>query len=208
MLGASPESPRMFQSDFVDFFSRIPWWVVPLLYVPTTLMFLGLSVQAGVSPAIVALEVGLGWLTWTLLEYWLHRTVFHWVPNAWWGERFHFFLHGVHHQWFNDRYRLVMPPAVSITIAVVLFSALSLLAGLLSGWLAPSWVYAYFAGIVLGYMVYDCTHYYIHHAKPRTRLGLALRAHHNKHHHNPVYADKKFGVSSTMWDHVFRTYGD
>jgi len=198
----------MFQSDFVDFFSRIPWWVVPVLYVPTTIAFVALSVRAGVSLGIVALELGVGWLTWTLLEYWLHRTVFHWVPNAWWGERFHFFLHGVHHQWFNDRYRLVMPPAVSITIAVVLFSALSLVAGLLSAWITPSWVYAYFAGIVLGYMIYDCTHYYIHHAKPRTRLGLALRAHHNKHHHNPKYADLKYGVSATLWDHVFGTYGD
>ena len=196
----------MFQSDCVDFFSRIPWWVVPLLYVPTTLAFVALSVRADVSYGMVALQIGVGWLTWTLLEYWLHRTLFHWVPKAPWGERFHFYLHGVHHQWFNDRYRLVMPPAVSITIAVLLFSLLSVVSGLLSSFVAPTWIYAYFAGIVFGYMVYDCTHYYIHHFKPLGPLGKALRAHHNKHHHNPKYAEKKFGVSLTIWDHVFGTY--
>jgi dihydroceramide fatty acyl 2-hydroxylase len=180
--------------------------VVPVLYVPTTLAFVGLSLRAGVSVGVVALLAAFGWLVWTLMEYWLHRTLFHWVPKASWGEKFHFYLHGVHHQWFDDRYRLVMPPAVSITLAVLVFAGLTGLSGLLTSWLDPSWVYAVFAGIVFGYMVYDCTHYYIHHAKPRTRLGLALRAHHNKHHHNPKFAGLKYGVSSTLWDHVFRTY--
>ena len=55
-------------------------------------------------------------------------------------------------------------------------------------------------------VVYDLTHYYIHHAKPKTRVGKALRAHHNKHHHNRAYKDLKFGVSTTVWDHVFGTY--
>ena len=77
---------------------------------------------------------------------------------------------------------------------------------LTSAWIDPSWVYGVFAGIVVGYMFYDLTHYYIHHAKPKNRVMLALRSHHNKHHHNARYADKKFGVSCTLWDHVFGTY--
>jgi dihydroceramide fatty acyl 2-hydroxylase len=196
----------MFESDFVDAFSRIPWWVVPLLYVPTTAVLVGLALQAGVSLPLVAVQMGVGWFVWTLMEYWLHRTVFHWVPDVWWGEKFHFFLHGVHHQWFNDRYRLVMPPAASIAVAVVVFGALSALGAVTSAWIDPSWVYAVFAGIVVGYMFYDLTHYYIHHAKPTNRVMLALRSHHNKHHHNARYAGKKFGVSCTLWDHVFGTY--
>lgn len=206
MLGATPESPRMFRNDFVDRFSRIPWWVVPILYVPVTLGAVALGARAGVSAGWLAVQLGLGWLTWTLMEYWLHRTMFHWVPDTWWGERFHFYLHGVHHQWFNDRYRLVMPPAASMAVAVVVVATLAGASALVSPWLEPSWTYAYFAGIVLGYMVYDLTHYYIHHAKPNNPIGLALRSHHNKHHHNARYADKKFGVSSTLWDHVFGTY--
>lgn len=207
MLRASPESPRMFQSDLVDFFSRIPAWVVPLLYLPTVAALVGWArFQLGVSWVAVGAQVFAGYLVWTLMEYWLHRTLFHWVPKAPWGERFHFYVHGVHHQWFQDKYRLVMPPAVSLSLAVVVFSSLYGVAWLLAGVTDPSWAWGAFAGIVLGYTIYDCTHYYIHHHKPVTAIGRALRSHHNKHHHNPKYAEKKFGVSITVWDHVFGTY--
>lgn len=206
MLRATPESPRMFESDLIDFFSRIPGWVVPVIFIPVTIGFLYAGHHQGVSPGLIAAQFAAGWIVWTLMEYWLHRTLFHWVPDAPWGERFHFLLHGVHHQWFQDKYRLVMPPAVSIGLALVVNGLLYGAALLLSPWFTTSWIFASFAGIAFGYMVYDCTHYYIHHFKPRTAVGLALRAHHNKHHHNPKYQELKFGVSTTLWDHVFGTY--
>ncbi len=207
MLQASPESPRMFDNDILDYFSRIPAWVVPLLYVPVTTAFVGWGIAMhGVHPAVAAGQFLTGWFVWTLMEYWLHRTVFHWVPKASWGEAFHFYLHGVHHKWFTDKYRLVMPPAASAGVAVVVNVALWFAASALAGAFAPSWVFASFGGIAFGYMVYDCTHYYIHHHKPRSKAMLALRAHHNKHHHNDTYKELKFGVSTTLWDHVFGTY--
>lgn len=196
----------MFESDFLDFFSRIPAWVVPVLYVPVVTVCLVYGWWSGVAPVALAGQFAFGWFVWTLMEYWLHRTVFHWVPDAPWGERFHFYLHGVHHKWFEDRYRLVMPPAVSISVAIVVYGGMWLTASALASVVAPTWIHGLFGGIAMGYMVYDCTHYYIHHMKPRTRIGLALRAHHNKHHHNPKFAERKFGVSTTLWDHVFGTY--
>lgn len=205
-MRATPESPRMFESDFLDFFSRVPFWVVPLIYVPVVASYLLAGSQAGVSDAGLVGQFVAGYLVWTLLEYWLHRTLFHWIPAASWGERFHFFLHGVHHRWFQDKYRLVMPPAASIAVAVVVNAILFAIAAVTAPWLAPTWVWGLFAGIAFGYMVYDLTHYYIHHQKPRTFIGRALRSHHNKHHHNAKYKDLKFGVSTTLWDHVFGTY--
>jgi sterol desaturase/sphingolipid hydroxylase (fatty acid hydroxylase superfamily) len=196
----------MFENDFIDQFSRIPAWVVPALYVPVTLAFFAWGMLQGVSLGVAVAQFAVGWFVWTLMEYWLHRTVFHWIPAASWGEAFHFYLHGVHHKWFQDKYRLVMPPAASIGVAVVVVSALWGLSQLLAGVFAPSWMYAFFAGVAFGYMVYDCTHYYIHHFKPSSKAMLKLRAHHNKHHHNPKYKDLKFGVSTTLWDHVFGTY--
>src|SRR6476646_4097440 len=100
----------MFESDVIDVFSRIPAWVVPAIYVPMVLGLLGYGAFVGVGAGPLALQFAVGWFAWTLLEYWLHRTVFHWVPDAPWGEQFHFYLHGVHHKWFTDKYRLVMPP--------------------------------------------------------------------------------------------------
>jgi sterol desaturase/sphingolipid hydroxylase (fatty acid hydroxylase superfamily) len=141
-----------------------------------------------------------GWLAWTLTEYWLHRTFFHWVPNTSWGARMHFFVHGVHHDWPDDRYRLVMPPAVS-GILFVLFMAIfyAVLGGV--------WMFPFYSGFVFGYTVYDCTHYATHHFKPRSarlKWFKRLASHHMNHHfqHKP----RKYGVSTTLWDHVFGTY--
>ena len=32
MMRATPESPRMFDSDFADFFSRTPWFTVLIIW--------------------------------------------------------------------------------------------------------------------------------------------------------------------------------
>ena len=205
-MRATPESPRMFESDLVDFFSRVPWFAVPAIYVPAIALWAWMGASAGVSAAMIAGQMLFGWFVWTLLEYWLHRTLFHWTPPTSWGPRFHFILHGVHHDWYKDRFRLVMPPPASIAIGVVVWAAVFALGQLLSPVLAPSWTWATFAGIMLGYLVYDMVHYYVHHGRPRTAMMKALRSHHAKHHHNPAYAEKKFGVSTTVWDHVFGTY--
>ncbi len=204
--GASA-SPRMFESDLVDAFSRVPYWIVPLVYVPviSASCYAAVAVE-GLSVPGLALTFSLGWVAWTLMEYWLHRTLFHWVPPVSWGEQFHFLLHGVHHDWYRDRLRLVMPPAASLAVGAVVLAALSLVARMLAPLLDDRWVYGAFAGIVFGYLVYDMIHYYVHHGKPTTRVMLALRSHHSKHHHNPRFQEKKYGVSTTVWDHVFGTY--
>lgn len=201
---ATEESPRMFESDFIDGFSRIPFWVVPLLFLPVVAGLAAYAVGwAGVAWWAAAGQFAAGFIVWTLTEYWLHRTVFHWVPNTPWGPRFHFFVHGVHHDWFQDRFRLVMPPAVSLALCVAFFALYSGVAWLLAAAVAPTWVYAFFAGKVAGYVNYDMTHYYIHHGRPKSGFYMSLRRHHNNHHHaNP---DRKFGVSFTVWDRVFGT---
>lgn len=199
MQRATPDSPRMFESDFVDFFSRTHWSIVPLLYVPTAiyLFWFGL-VRADVSVVVsLGLFVG-GALTWSIIEYWLHRTFFHWQPPGRWGERFHFLVHGVHHDWPKDKYRLVMPPAVSISLFWVFFGLFWLALG-------SRWVWPFHAGFVVGYMSYDVTHYYVHHYNPKTRYGLALKKHHMLHHFKDH--SKRFGVSSMLWDYVFGTKG-
>jgi sterol desaturase/sphingolipid hydroxylase (fatty acid hydroxylase superfamily) len=187
----------MFESDFIDFFSRTHWSIVPLLYVPAAiyLFWFGL-VRADVSVvASLGLFVG-GVLTWSIIEYWLHRTFFHWQPLGRWGERFHFLVHGVHHNWPKDKYRLVMPPAVSISLFWVFFGLFWLALG-------SRWVWPFHAGFVVGYMSYDVTHYYVHHYNPKTRYGLALKKHHMLHHFKDH--SKRFGVSSMLWDYVFGT---
>jgi sterol desaturase/sphingolipid hydroxylase (fatty acid hydroxylase superfamily) len=194
----------MFESDFIDGFSRIPFWIVPLIFVPVVTGLVAWPVAwAGVAWWAAVGQFALGFMVWTITEYWLHRTVFHWVPNTSWGPRFHFLIHGVHHDWFQDRFRLVMPPAASLALCVGFFALYAGAAQLLAGVVEPTWVYAFFAGKVAGYVNYDMTHYYIHHGRPTSVFYKQLRRHHNNHHHaNP---DRKFGVSFTFWDRVFGT---
>jgi len=196
-MRATAESPRMFDSDFLDFFSRTPWWTVPTIWGPVSLGCIGYGIAARGLPVASALGTAVLFVfLWTLAEYWLHRTFFHWVPDSKWGHRMHFIVHGVHHDSPNDRYRLVMPPAAAFGLAVVFWS-------LFRATLGPDWVFPAFGGFVIGYIIYDCTHYAIHHFRPRTRFGKRLRAHHMNHHHND--SERKFGVSSLFWDRVFRT---
>ncbi|MCB9779759.1 MAG: sterol desaturase family protein [Alphaproteobacteria bacterium] len=198
MMRASDESPRMFESDFIDFFSRTPWWSVPLLWIPATLAFFAVGMVRG-TDLLVALGLwAVGFVAWTLTEYSLHRTLFHWVPDTSWGERFHFFLHGVHHKWVFDRYRLVMPPAVSLGLAVVF-------GGLFRLTMGPIWMWPFFSGFVFGYCVYDCMHYLQHHSRIKWKWFLRLKAHHMSHHHNKKYQELRFGVSTRVWDYVFGT---
>ena len=78
MLSARPESPRMFESDFVDFFSRTPWWSIPLIWGPIVVGLFAYGVVAmEVSLLAATIQAVLGAIFWTFSEYWLHRTVFH-----------------------------------------------------------------------------------------------------------------------------------
>lgn len=198
MFGASEESPRMFKSDFLDIFSRTHFLIVPLLYVPASLFLLYQSIFIHEISVLFSLGLAaLGFIAWTLTEYWLHRTFFHWKADTWWGPKLHFFVHGVHHDWPHDKYRLVMPPAVSITLFFV-FLGLYLLAFGPYGW-------SFHAGFVVGYMVYDLTHYYVHHGKPGLKHFKLLRRHHMSHHFNKRFSEKRFGVSTRVWDRIFGT---
>jgi len=71
----------MFESDLVDLFSRTHPAIVPLLYVPGSALLFYLSVtRAGQSVWFTTLLFAAGFVTWTLVEYWLHRLFFHWHP--------------------------------------------------------------------------------------------------------------------------------
>jgi sterol desaturase/sphingolipid hydroxylase (fatty acid hydroxylase superfamily) len=197
MLRATPESPRMFESDLVDLFSRTHPVVVPILFVPATTALLWYSVaRVGVGALQTAGLFVLGALTWSFVEYWLHRTFFHWTPGGRWGERMHFLVHGVHHTWPRDKYRLVMPPAVSITLFFIFLGLNRLLLGDTLAW-------GFHAGFSFGYMFYDLMHFYVHHYNPRWKYLLNLKKHHMLHHFKD--SDNRYGVSSKLWDYVFRT---
>ena len=189
-------SPQLFESEFLNFFSRVHPAIPAVVFLPATVAMLWLGADGGLPAWKLVLLALAGVAIWTLTEYWLHRLVFHWEPDNAFGRRMHFIIHGIHHYHPNDRMRLVMPPAVSIPLAVLFFFGFALLFG------RPE-VYPIFAGFLGGYLAYDYTHYYVHHFVPKSNLGRRLREQHMRHH----FQDHRFGfgVSSPLWDVVFRT---
>jgi sterol desaturase/sphingolipid hydroxylase (fatty acid hydroxylase superfamily) len=90
-----------------------------------------------------------------------------------------------------------MPPAVTALIALLLWFPLKAALG-------PHLHYPFFAGLVAGYVWYDLTHYYLHHAVPKTAVGKWMRKYHLVHHFQTPGV--RYGITSPLWDHVFGTY--
>ena len=189
-------SPELFESDFLNYFSRVHPAIPALIFVPVIVAMEWIGADRGWSAwQLVLLTLG-GVGIWTLTEYWLHRLVFHWEPDNEFGRRMHFIIHGVHHDHPNDPMRLVMPPAVSVPLAALVFGLLYLAFGRDA---APSLGAGFFAG----YLVYDMMHYYLHHFRARGPLGRMLRERHMRHHFQDD--TRGFGISAPYWDEVFRT---
>ena len=188
------ESVRMFDNPVLEFCSRAHP-LTPLFYGPVLAWFAYVGfVEQGFLLAS-ALFVG-GFLIWTLTEYWVHRTLFHFEPRSAMGRRMHYLWHGVHHDYPRDHTRLVMPLMSSLPLAVILYLGFRLLGG--------DWHPALFAGFAFGYITYDLTHYALHHWHLANPVFRWLKRHHLKHHFTDDTTG--YGVSTPLWDFVFRTH--
>ena len=140
----------------------------------------------------------LGIFGFTIIEYVIHRWGFHYKP----GKEFNskvilFLLHGYHHQFPNDKTRLVAPPLMAWPIAF----AIGLGYWAMSG---PEYFWTLFGGTLAGYLFYDWSHYYTHHARnPKFFYGKMIRKAHMIHHYKLYHLN--MGICTPLWDHVLGT---
>ena len=153
----------------------------------------------GLSPLMVLGLFVSGIFVWTFAEYMLHRYLFHWVTEAKWSQRFHFIMHGSHHQYPKDEERLLMPPVPGLIMASGLFGIFYLIFWIVG---YPDLTFGFFPGFFSGYLMYSFVHRATHTMKPPKRFRH-LWHHHSLHHYR--FPDKAFGVSNTFWDRVFGT---
>lgn len=188
---------RLFQNRLLERLSKISPLTVLAVYLPLIVYSIWKSFATGISAGLFAGLFVSGFFFWTLFEYVFHRFVFHFKPRGDLQARISFLFHGVHHQYPNDKQRLVMPIALSLLIAVVLFGLFYALFG--------RTVWAFFAGFTLGYLTYDMIHYSIHHfKKPAPKwLGNLWKSHLDHHFRD---SNKGFGVSSPVWDKIIGTH--
>ncbi len=188
---------KMFENDFLEACSKVHPSVPIIIYLPIISFFLYRSIVTYDFRFITILSLAvLGLVVWTLTEYTLHRFIFHHKFKSKYGEKIHFIFHGVHHDYPNDTMRLVMPPSVSVPLAVFFFFVFAATLG--NQLVAP-----FFVGFLTGYLFYDMTHYAIHHYNIHNKFWLAIKKHHMRHHYQ--FPNKGYGVSSPIWDIVVGT---
>lgn len=139
------------------------------------------------------LATAAGLAIWTLIEYVVHRFVFHQMP---------IFspMHDAHHQ--APLAYVGTPTWVSLLVIFI-------------GVFVPGWALISFnagnglaVGVMAGFLWYGIVHHAIHHRKPRIiarRLIITSRRH--AQHHYAVEPGN-FGVTTLFWDRVFGTVLD
>ncbi|GAA5025638.1 hypothetical protein GCM10011506_10430 [Marivirga lumbricoides] len=151
------------------------------------------EIQFSVSTFIILFIVG--FFSWTLGEYFIHRYVFHMKDDKKWKRAIQYTFHGVHHEYPKDKDRIVMPPAGAIIIGSLIFGILWLL--------MQQYAFAFAPGFLMGYVTYAFVHYAIHAYQPPKNFLKWLWIYHSVHHYK--HPDKYFGVSSPFWDHIFQS---
>jgi sterol desaturase/sphingolipid hydroxylase (fatty acid hydroxylase superfamily) len=170
-----------------------PAWPL-VVYGPGGILLAALAIQGLGLGTTVASYLG-GLILWTLVEYAVHRVSFHHTPATPGQVAYGYLIHGVHHAYPDDSRRWVMPVVVTVPISTAIGVAF---------WLTFGRVWpAVLGGLLHGYLAYDLIHYAVHSGRSATRIGRYLRQYHLAHHY--ATPDRRFGVSSPLWDLVFRT---
>jgi hypothetical protein len=136
-------------------------------YSALVVCLLAITPRANFSWPYILLLTGFGIFSWTLIEYALHRFIFHYSARSAFGRRFVYAAHLSHHEHPRAPNRLFSGLVISLPIAT---------AYLLLAWLATgsSRTAAYlFTGLVAGYSCYEWLHFQAHHLRPPTSLPLS-----------------------------------
>lgn len=190
---------QLFKNQYLEYLTKTHPLVIWGMYLPALILLPYYSINTlevtGLTVFLVFLS---GTFFWTFTEYILHRFAFHHHPETERGKKINYILHGNHHEYPRDKERLFMPAAPSLIIASGFFALFYLILG--------QYAFPFFPGFMLGYLVYGSMHFAIHAWNPPFKWMKGLWRNHHLHHYK--HTDMGFGVSSTLWDHVFGTMFD
>jgi sterol desaturase/sphingolipid hydroxylase (fatty acid hydroxylase superfamily) len=187
---------QLFQNPILEIFTKSNPILIWCMYLAIIAYFLNYSVvhySYGFKVMFIVFSAGLK--CWSLFEYLMHRFVFHWISSNPLLEKTTYLLHGNHHHFPRDKQRLFMPPLPSLLMSSSLFGITYLLAG--------SYAFLFFPGFILGHLFQASLHYAIHAGPPPFKWLKPLWRNHHLHHY--TNEEKGFGITSTIWDHLFGT---
>ena len=123
------ETIPLFENPWLERLTHIHPATPAVVFLPIVAWFLWLGAGRGISWLASLGLVLVGLFIWTLAEYSLHRWVFHYQPKSVIGQKLHFLMHGIHHDYPQDHTRLVMPPPVSLPLAALFWLGFSAIFG-------------------------------------------------------------------------------
>mgnify|MGYP006184172661 CR=1 FL=1 len=113
---------KIFEFIPIELITMTPWWMIPLFWLPIIAwhFFQGESTTYQRWGAFA-----LGIYIWTFLEYILHRFLFHSEDKPYFIHHpkfyvLHFLVHGIHHAFPNDHYRIVFPPILGLMVYAII----------------------------------------------------------------------------------------
>ncbi len=190
---------RIFSNRFLEQFTKTNFIVPVVLFYLIAILFLVLSLLAGkIKYSAVFWLIPLGWLSFTLVEYLIHRFVFHFNATTEKELIIQYNIHGIHHEFPRDKERLAMPAVISIVVS----SGFYLLFRVLMG----DYSMVFFSGFTAGYSSYLLIHHAVHTKKPPRNFLKYFWKHHSLHHYASVHS--AFSVSMPLWDYLFGTLPD
>jgi sterol desaturase/sphingolipid hydroxylase (fatty acid hydroxylase superfamily) len=195
---------RLFKNQYLEYLTKTHPLVIWGLYAPIILFMIyycSTVKQLGILQIILAFLGGM--FFWSFFEYCIHRFAFHFVAESERAKKIVYIIHGNHHEYPRDKERLFMPPVPSLILATVIFS---LMFFVFRWFVADAYAFVFFPGFIFGYLMYGTMHYAIHAWNPPFKWMKPLWRNHHLHHYKEQ--EKGFGVSSTLWDHVFGTMFD
>jgi len=193
-------SGQLFKSRILEKLTHTPLWVPQIMYfiIISGMLWYAVSKLNYSVPSVIFTMLA-GAITWTLAEYFIHRFFYHTETESEGFYKIQFNAHGVHHHFPKDDSRLAMPPVPSLILSSAFFGLFYLIMG--------NHALAFWPGFILGYLAYITLHYYQHVVKsPKYGPWKKLWRHHKAHHYSDPYS--AFGVTTRLWDFVFRTMPD
>jgi 4-hydroxysphinganine ceramide fatty acyl 2-hydroxylase len=189
-------SARMFKNPVIEKLtvSHISIPIIMLLLFGAGFIYWGTRQTLLVANQYIVV-VFIGIFSWSLFEYIAHRFLYHLLPTNNIKGWIQYNLHGVHHEYPKDRFRLAMPPMGIVAISFSFFFIFRLF--------MRDFTYGFTAGFLFGYAMYLSIHYLVHAFQPPQNAFKVLWVNHAIHHYKDP--DVAYGVSTPFWDFVFRT---
>lgn len=194
----SPAQVRLFRSDFLESLTHSNSVIILTIWYPVAFAFLFNGFRSAQSMGTFAVGILIGLFSWSIIEYFAHRVLYHFPVKSPLLRQYMYMYHGVHHREPFASSRVTMPVLPAALFFVVAYLGLNFV-------IPERYFSSIFGAYILGYALYESLHFAIHRLDLDLPFIRYMRRHHMAHHLGGP--QQKFGLTTPIWDYVFGTLG-